>query len=149
MIQSTIWHNKNGKSFQLLLDILPEREIPEPGKYYLYETKEKIEGVVSAHIGRYFGEFKNSREAYYISEIIQKTDVKELYDSIRKLYKGLKGYNDRYSKQLQKTLLKYFRDLDFAEFKDEVEDLIPECRLSSMWNAQIRILFLEMVMRTN
>ena len=98
MITSIIMCDNKQRTYQLLLRKLEPTELPVPEKKYL--SKSNIPDL-NDHIGIHYGDFKISRSAYKISEILRKKNIDELYLEIWDLIDSLKNFDDPFTEKLK------------------------------------------------
>lgn len=120
MITSIIMCDNKQRTYQLLLRKLEPTELPVPEKKYLY--KSNIPDL-NDHIGIHYGDFKISRSAYKISEILRKKNIDELYLEIWDLIDSLKNFDDPFTEKLKDVLNNYQNSFSYTEFRDGLKSL--------------------------
>ena len=120
MITSIIMCDNKQRTYQLLLRKLEPTELPVPEKKYL--SKSNIPDL-NDHIGIHYGDFKISRSAYKISEILRKKNIDELYLEIWDLIDSLKNFDDPFTEKLKDVLNNYQNSFSYTEFRDGLESL--------------------------
>lgn len=145
MITSIIMCDNKQRTYQLLLRKLEPTELPVPEKKYLY--KSNIPDL-NDHIGIDYGDFKISRSAYEISEILRKKNIDELYLEIWDLIDSLKNFDDPFTEKLKDVLNNYQNSFSYTEFRDGLESLPKSPKaMRNMWDVETRIKYLQLIYR--
>lgn len=143
MITSIIMCDNKQKTYQLLLRKLEPTELPVPEKKYLY--KSNIPDL-NDHKGIDYGDFKISRSAYKISEILRKKNIDELYLEIWDLIDSLKNFNDPFTEKLKDVLNNYQNSFSYTEFRDGLESLPKSPKaMRNIWDVETRIKYLQLI----